>query len=87
MSKVGKVMNSVIMFGVLILVFLLAYHFIQNKIPITIPQAKQEGFESTTASECNCLPGYIPSNRKGKEKTSFFFCQSLTNSSLTKNCY
>jgi hypothetical protein len=87
MTKVNKVMNSVVMFGILILVFLLAYHFIQNNFMITIPQATQEGFQVTTASECNCLPGYIPSNRKGNEKTSFFFCQSLANTSLTKKCY
>jgi hypothetical protein len=47
----------------------------------------QEGFTITRASDCNCLPGYIPSNIKEKKETSIFFCQKLNTPSETKPCY
>ncbi len=83
MTKIGKTINSAIMFIVLAFLFYLAFQFIQTS------QSKpvQESFQVKSASDCNCLPGYIPSNMKGAEKTKTFFCQSLSNSSVTKKCY
>jgi hypothetical protein len=83
MSKIGKTINSVIMFIVLGFFFFLAFQFIQTSHIKPI----QESFQVKSASDCNCLPGFIPSNMKGAEKTTNFFCQSLSNSSVTKKCY
>lgn len=85
MSKIGKIMNSIIMFGILVLLFTFAFHFIQTSQ--TQKSIIQESFQVKLASDCNCLPGYIPSNMKGSEKIQNFFCQSLSNPSMTKKCY
>lgn len=85
MSKVSKTINSIILFIILAFLFYLAFQFIQRKQ--TQKPVIQESFQVKSASECNCLPGYIPSNMKGTEKTTSFFCQSLSNKSVTKKCY
>jgi len=43
----------------------------------------KEGFKSVTrASDCNCLPGYIPKSRDDN-----YFCSNLTNPTKTRECY
>jgi len=43
-----------------------------------------EGFKaSTRASDCNCLPGYIPT----KNNDTTYFCQNFTDPSKTRKCY
>ncbi len=39
------------------------------------------------ASDCKCLPGFIPSNSSKKGMTTTFFCQSLSKPGETKACY
>lgn len=40
-----------------------------------------------TARECQCLPGYIPSNKQKNKVVDTFFCQHLTDLTKTRPCY
>jgi len=53
----------------------------------SVDVTKKEGFTSaspTRASDCNCLPGYIPSKKSSGET---FFCQRLGDPSARRECY
>ena len=41
----------------------------------------------TTAADCRCLPGYVPSNMKSTTHKTGYFCQNLQNPAQTAKCY
>jgi hypothetical protein len=69
--------------GVLIFVFVVvviaSLQLVKHTEPFTT-----SGSSPTRALECQCLPGYVAQKNL---KTSFYFCQSLTDSTKTRKCY
>ena len=60
----------------------LGVQFINNPVEDFI----KEGFKTgavTRASDCNCLPGYIPA----KKNDNNYLCQNLEDPSKTRKCY
>jgi len=53
-----------------------------NKESFTNTTEKQTS--RTRSIQCNCLPGYVAAKNTN---TSIYFCQNLSDSSKTRNCY
>jgi hypothetical protein len=73
---------------ILTLTFLaVLYYAYTTTADSSVDVTKKEGFTSaspTRASDCNCLPGYIPSKKSSGET---FFCQRLGDPSARRECY
>jgi hypothetical protein len=87
MGKELKTLLVVIFIFMMIAVMFQAVVFANKGNVVQQVMLEQFTSQPTRASDCRCLPGYVPSNTKTEGKTATFFCQSLSAPSNTKQCY
>ncbi len=87
MAKEIKTLVVVVFVFVILSVMAQALAFIMKGNEVQEVMLEQFTSQPTRASDCRCLPGYIPSNKSKTGMTPTFFCQSLSKSSDTKQCY
>jgi hypothetical protein len=87
MAKELRTLLVVIFIFMMIAVMFQAVAFMMEGQEVKKVMLEQFTSQTKRASDCRCLPGYIPSNTTKAGITSTFFCQSLSKPSDTKQCY
>ena len=87
MAKELKTLLVVVFICMMIAVMFHAVAFMMEGEEVKKVMLEQFTTQTKRASDCRCLPGYIPSNKTKAKITPIFFCQSLSNPSDTKQCY